>query len=327
MSESRPIPYPADTSAKGWRFELDHEKIRKSDTWALAPRDVRPWLLLLWMVAWEQVPCGSLPDSDELIIARLEVTAKFFEKNRGAFLRGWYLAVDGRLYHETITLRVHEMLKKRANDAQRAANRRARLALSEEGHDHTDEDHEGITSASRVTPTGVRPEFDTKHQAPSTLNSEAKASDAADASSVPGKAEKPKPDPEKQRLWREGKALLVADGLSMAEAGKFIGKLAVDYPEVVKDAVDATLKATPPDPKAYLVATCQRLAGERNTVQSDAADKTRAALDADTAHASDLTPEERAERIAKARAAVAAITSQTLTEKAPATGEATHVDD
>lgn len=23
----KPIPYPADTSAKGWRFELDYERI------------------------------------------------------------------------------------------------------------------------------------------------------------------------------------------------------------------------------------------------------------------------------------------------------------
>lgn len=75
-------PYPGDTRAKGWRFDLDHERIRQSDTWALATAELRPWLLMLWMVAWEQTPCGSLPDSDELIAARIGMSSKAFDKHR-----------------------------------------------------------------------------------------------------------------------------------------------------------------------------------------------------------------------------------------------------
>jgi hypothetical protein len=88
-----------------------------------------------------------------------------FEKNMSVLLRGWSKATDGRLYHETITARVLAMLDKRANDAERAANRRARKAESAAHRD-------GVTDASRVTNTGVGPEFDTKHQAPSTNTSE-----------------------------------------------------------------------------------------------------------------------------------------------------------
>ena len=73
MPEARPAPYPADTRAKGWRFELDMEQVRQSDTWALSPAEARPWLLLEWAVAWEQTPCGSLPNDDTLIAARLEM--------------------------------------------------------------------------------------------------------------------------------------------------------------------------------------------------------------------------------------------------------------
>lgn len=38
---TKSAPYPCDTRAKGWRFELDHERIRQSDTWALAPPEIR----------------------------------------------------------------------------------------------------------------------------------------------------------------------------------------------------------------------------------------------------------------------------------------------
>lgn len=68
---TRPTPYPPDTKAKGWRFELDLEQVMQSDTWALANPETRPWLLMLWTTAWQQTPCGSMPSEDALIVARL----------------------------------------------------------------------------------------------------------------------------------------------------------------------------------------------------------------------------------------------------------------
>lgn len=170
LTESRPPPYPADTTAKGWRFELDHERIEQSDTWALAPAEIRPWLLMLWMMSWRQTPCGTLPMSDAVIAARIGMPARTFAKHREVLMRGWWAATDGRLYHDTITVRVRAMLNKRASDAKRAADRRAR-----KGDNPGDApvmpggsppgQPPGITPASRVTPPEVPPEFDTKHQA------------------------------------------------------------------------------------------------------------------------------------------------------------------
>jgi hypothetical protein len=119
-----PVPYPADTRAKGWRFELDYERIRQSDTWALAAPEHRPWLLMLWMVAWEQTPCGSLPDDDTLIAARIGMAPAPFAKARGTLRRGWWLAEDGRLYHHAITQHVLRMIEKRAKEAARKAGNR-----------------------------------------------------------------------------------------------------------------------------------------------------------------------------------------------------------
>lgn len=164
MTDIKPAPYPADTSAKGWRFEIAMEKVRQSDTWSLTLlRGYEPKALLLWMwsVAWEQTPCGSFPNDETLIAARLELPPKVWAKHRDILMRNWWLASDGRLYHDTVTARVLSMLDKRANDAQRAAARRARKAESEAST-------AGVTDASRVTPPEPTREFDTKHQAPST---------------------------------------------------------------------------------------------------------------------------------------------------------------
>ncbi|HDR9029912.1 TPA: DUF1376 domain-containing protein [Burkholderia vietnamiensis] len=120
------IPYPADTRAKGWRFELDYERIRQSDTWALAAPEIRPWLLMLWMTAWEQTPCGSLPDDDELIAARIGMALEQFQAIKKRLMRGWWLAEDGRLYHNTMIERVLEMIDRRDGERIRKANQRAK---------------------------------------------------------------------------------------------------------------------------------------------------------------------------------------------------------
>jgi hypothetical protein len=114
-----PPPYDGDVRAKGWRFELDHERIEQSDTWALAPPELRPWLLMLWMVAWRQSPCGTLPDSDEIIAARIGMDRHQFTTHRAVLMRGWTLCADGRYYHDTIAERVRSMLEARRSEADR----------------------------------------------------------------------------------------------------------------------------------------------------------------------------------------------------------------
>jgi hypothetical protein len=124
----KPAPYPADTRAKGWRFELDLERVRQSDTWARAGAPLRPWLLMLWAVAWEQTPCGSLPDDDESLAGKLDMPLKQFKAARERLLRGWTLADDGRLYHGTLTERVLEMVAYRQKEAARRAGNRGKHA-------------------------------------------------------------------------------------------------------------------------------------------------------------------------------------------------------
>lgn len=122
----RTAPYPADTRAKGWRFELDMERARQSDTWTLAAPEIRPWLLMLWATAWEQTPTGSLPDDDALIAARIGMPLKTWVKHKAILLRRWWKADDGRLYHDVLVQRVREMVTAKDKERIRKAEWRAR---------------------------------------------------------------------------------------------------------------------------------------------------------------------------------------------------------
>ncbi len=146
---ARVAPYPADVRAKGWRFELDHERIRQSDTWALAPAEIKPWLLMLWMTAWEQAPCGSLPAADELVAARIGMPMKTFAKHRACLMRGWWCADDGRMYHDTLVERVIEMLGAKDKERSRKAAYRARMDAERTAASH------GSPDLSHGTTTGL----------------------------------------------------------------------------------------------------------------------------------------------------------------------------
>lgn len=127
-------PYPATTKAGGFKFELDCERIAQSDTWALAAPRQRPLLLMLWFIAWQQTPCGSLPVEDALIAARLGMDADAFQGDKAILLRGWWEASDGRLYHPVLTELVLEMMSRKAGNAQRqAAYRQRRQSASSDG--------------------------------------------------------------------------------------------------------------------------------------------------------------------------------------------------
>lgn len=162
---TRPVPYPADTRAKGWRFELDYEQIDQSDTWGLAAEIpmAQPALLMMWLVAWTQVPCGSLPNDEMVIRAKCKIAPKAWPAVREILMRGWWLAEDGRLYHDTLVSRALDMMQKRASNARRTATHRSRKADLQDGNDE-------LTRLSRVTDASPTHEFDTKNQEPINTN-------------------------------------------------------------------------------------------------------------------------------------------------------------
>jgi hypothetical protein len=180
MADTKPAPYPDDTRAKGWRFELDYEQIEQSDTWGVTKPEARPWLLMLWMTAWKQVPCGSMPADHEVIAGKLGIPDDLWEKHRASLLRGWWKADDGRLYHDTLTKRVDEMMRKRRSDSDRQAAKRAREA-AESATTHSD-----VTRDTDATHSDVGCESSTDNRPPK------KEASKPTASHPPAKAVGPK---------------------------------------------------------------------------------------------------------------------------------------
>lgn len=126
-------PYSVDVRARGWRFELDVERVTQSDTWMLATPDMRPWLLMLWMTAWQQSPCGSLPADDALIAAHIGMERRMFAANRDILLRRWQRCSDDRLYHPVLTELVLQMLGSRRAERAKKARQRALKASAQQG--------------------------------------------------------------------------------------------------------------------------------------------------------------------------------------------------
>ena len=159
VESSTAAPYPSDTLAKGWRFELHMEQIEQSDTWLRARNGLnRAYLLMLWAKAWSQKPCGSLPNDDELIALMLDMDDDEFAKRKAVLMRGWWLADDGRLYHTTITERVLEMLAAKSKERLRKAAYRARLSQGSDvdsaGHGGESHGNEGMSHGTAQGQTG-----------------------------------------------------------------------------------------------------------------------------------------------------------------------------
>lgn len=114
-------PYPSDAKARGWRFEIDTERLFASSTWKRAQDDIRNYLLRLWVESWAQIPAGSLPDDDGDIAAIVGMPVVAFQTHREALMRGWQRCSDGRLYHAVIGEQVIALYEKRRVDRERKA--------------------------------------------------------------------------------------------------------------------------------------------------------------------------------------------------------------
>jgi hypothetical protein len=121
-------PYPADTRVNGWRFELDVERIKRSDTWVMASPEWRPWLLMTWMVAWDQRPAGSLPADHALIAAHIGMDIRLFTAHADILLRGFVRHSDGRLYHAVVVEQVQRLISMREQERDRKAKFRQKSA-------------------------------------------------------------------------------------------------------------------------------------------------------------------------------------------------------
>lgn len=156
VSDLPPPPYPSKAKAGGFKFELDMERMYQSDTWAIANGLQRAFLFRLLAESWMQLPAGSLPDSDAVIAARIDMPLSEFKVNREILMRGWWKASDGRLYHPVITEQVTGVMARKSDWAARQRKSRETRASSRSGTDVTrdsDVSHTHVTVSHAPTTT------------------------------------------------------------------------------------------------------------------------------------------------------------------------------
>jgi uncharacterized protein DUF1376 len=130
MSEALPPPpVPADLDLRDFPFmPLDVLRLRDSDLATLATGDEFKAAVLLWCVAWHQVPCGSVPN-DERWLARQSGAGANWRRVKGEALRGFVEHSDGRLYHPVIVEKALASWRRKCE--QRVKTLKARIAMAE----------------------------------------------------------------------------------------------------------------------------------------------------------------------------------------------------
>lgn len=240
----------------------------------------------LWLKSWDQVPAGSLPmdDIDLCRLAELARDMKTWRKVKSGALRGWIECDDGRFYHPVVAEGINNAIEHKVK--QRLKTAKARIAALEKHLKEatTDDDRARITDEiERIRQTVSQSlsqsprEGEERGKEKGLGCSEAKASGTAGAAPAVDKSN-PEGESERRRLWREGGKLLVDRGVDEREARSLLGRLAKDFPLVIREAVDAAIKAEPADPSSYLVGTCQRLARERDQAVTVPGETTEAYL-------------------------------------------------
>ena len=118
-------PYAETVRAGNYGLQMDYGRIQQSDTWAFAPDDVKPWLVYLWLLSWQRIPCATLPNDDDKIALILRMPQGMFAAHKRTLLSGWRLHNDDRLYHDYLTSQVLTMERDRRRFRERMQRHRA----------------------------------------------------------------------------------------------------------------------------------------------------------------------------------------------------------
>ena len=100
-----PPPVPAGADLTHYDdMPLEVRRLRDSGIAGVPDAEIFRSAVLLWCVAWHQIPAGSLPNDDAELcrLVGLGRDLKTWRKIRAGVLRGWREFADGRLYHKVV---------------------------------------------------------------------------------------------------------------------------------------------------------------------------------------------------------------------------------
>ena len=292
-ASSLPEPLtPMDIDLKGFPgFVLDVEALLASEMVALSTPDELAAALMLWCRAWQQTPHGSLPNEDRVLAAFSH--AKNWKKVRDMALRGFVLCSDGRLYHKTLCVKVHEAWaqrvayqEKRKKDAERLADWRDKKRAGNKTGNANGND-EGNEDETRFK-AGTKP-----------LRSEVKGSDVT--TSVPigtGASAPPSGLPPGDAIFQIAVPWLVERGMPDRSARSLLGGARKQLgDDGAWDLAYECMEAKPMEPAAWLAAALNARIGRKRAndkFQVNGADhsSTEAAAKASAAQHGVVTPED-----------------------------------
>lgn len=152
---------PSEVDLRDFVFmPLDVLRLRDSDLLALSSGDEFKAAVILWCVAWHQVPAASLPNDDRLLARYVSLPLPEWRQIRDGALRGFVQCSDGRVYHTVIAGKAVEAWQAKA--AQRERTRKAteererrRREAPDERHDQRDDKRDDKRHGARDVHQGT----------------------------------------------------------------------------------------------------------------------------------------------------------------------------
>lgn len=181
-------PISADVDLRGMPFmPLDVNRLRDSDLAIEATGEEFRAAVMLWCASWNQIPAGSLPNSDTALAAYAGFgrDVKGWKKVKNGALRGFVECSDDRLYHSVVTEKAMDAWAERVEYREVKDNEKARKQRERDDrkrmfedlrlagivlpwnvptselrslHQALNEGEKGVTSHEPVTVTGHAPD-------------------------------------------------------------------------------------------------------------------------------------------------------------------------
>lgn len=151
MSNLPDPPVPADLDLHDFPYmPLDVVRLRDSDLANTATDGAFRAAVLLWSVAWHQVPAASLPTDERQLARYVGVDLKKWRRLSSEALHGFIECSDGRLYHPVVAEKALQAKEKRKSNSDRTAKATAaRLAKKAARSDDRNDDRYNARSDKR----------------------------------------------------------------------------------------------------------------------------------------------------------------------------------
>lgn len=286
--EALPDPLvDSDVDCRGLPFmPLETTKLRESELVAISSGDEFKAAVLLWAKSWSEIPAGSLPDDDRILMKASGYFGAHFQRIKYGALRGWIKCSDGRFYHPLIC-DLAENASNRRKKRSAAANSRwsaerkktvgksakapkaSKAAASANVNANAMVGTDTVKGTVNLRESRANPKADSERENPATWTSLEYRGDDLLTVIEAEKIGEVRKDPEgrKGEVWFMAKGVLrVLGQMTEAEAGKAVGEISgrhgLDIDEIAALAV-STFDFKPNNPRAYMASQAAKIAGRR----------------------------------------------------------------